>query len=191
MLDWEKINARLEKEREIKWLRKIKNIDETEEIQDFILTDYWGFSTKQLSPKTLGILYARFEVVPESDELLSVDIVYNTKNDFRTNGAQLTIDSNFETYFDKYSKDIRDLYTTNLLYKEAYNYSIYYNNDLSFITIYEEFEKMIKIKKDETGQGINGQTGFTIFSDIESQEIFITRYMPIKKDSNLSHFLKI
>lgn len=45
-----------------------------------------------------------------------------------------------------------------------------------------EIKWLRKIKNiDETGQRINGQTGFTIFSDIESQEIFIIRYMPIKK----------
>ena len=102
MLNWDKINAKLEKSRKIVWGRK-KEIDDDgkEVVIDYVFTELWGLMTKELSPKALGILYARFEVLPNDGEMLSVQVTYNNKNDFTTTGAQLTIDKHYMSLFDK------------------------------------------------------------------------------------------
>jgi len=152
MLNWEKINTRLEKEKVISWGRK-KELDEdgNEIIIDYVFTSIWGFMTKNLSPKALGILYARFEVLPNDDELLSVHINFSNKNIFTTQGSQININKHFMTYFDKeFECELKD---TKLIYTMDFSneYHIYETQNLEnpeYVFLKTELFDLVKITDD-------------------------------------------
>lgn len=152
MLNWEKINQKLEKERNIKWQRNIEILkneyeEEVEETIDYIFTSFFAIKTNNISPKALGILYARFEVVPEHNQMLSVFINYINKNKFTTEGAQISLDTNLIKMFD--TTDAQNLQDTNLIFEKGVNkikilknntsdkYT-YINNDLMKLIEYDD-----------------------------------------------------
>ena len=153
MLNWDKINAKLEKATKIIWGRK-KEIDDDGNVItiDYVFTELWGFMTKELSPKALGILYARFEVLPNDDEVLSVQVKYRNKNEFETTGAQLTIDKYYISLFDKEYKC--NLFDTNLSFTtplDEIDFKIYKTNDLEkseYVYFLAELFDLIKMDLD-------------------------------------------
>ena len=182
MLNWEKINTRLEKEKVISWGRK-KELDENgnEIIIDYVFTSIWGFMTKNLSPKALGILYARFEVLPNDDELLSVHIFFSNKNIFTTQGSQINMNKDFMTYFDKeFECELKD---TKLIYTMDFSneYRIYETQNLEnseYVFLKTELFDLVKITDDTSILKI--LKNFYIVSDDTSDKMLFVGSEPQK-----------
>ena len=180
MLNWDKINAKLEKEKIIIWGRR-KEIDEdgNEITIDYVFTELWGLMTKELSSKTLGILYARFNMLPNDDELLSVRVTYFNKNDFKTEGAQIIVDKYLIDYFDKEFECV--LKDTLLLYMSEANidYKIFENaNAEKFEYVFFQSDLFDLIKYTEDINILKASKDFYIISDDTDDKMLFIRTEP-------------